>query len=166
MNRTFENWTKSNEIEHHTFSEFDFRTNRIQSNKSNSIELNQSDCVRFGNRTQSNTIKWISFVGSGEPIQSKPKASPKQARQSKFFLRFFYYLFNNTNPIYKLSMAVKRTCRTEQNKAIIIPAGVFRNCRTLSFFKLTYNSGKTTRRITFMQKSKQITNRDTGYGIK
>ena len=26
------------------------------------------------------------------------KASPKQARQSNFFLRFFYYLFNNTNP--------------------------------------------------------------------
>ena len=25
------------------------------------------------------------------------KASPKQARQSKFFLRFFYYLFNNTH---------------------------------------------------------------------
>ena len=46
------------------------------------------------------------------------KASPKQARQRKFFLRFFYYLFNNTNPIYKLSTAVKRTCRTEQNKAI------------------------------------------------
>ena len=41
------------------------------------------------------------------------KESPKQARQSKFFSRFFYYLFNNTNPIYKLSTAIKRT---EQNK--------------------------------------------------
>ena len=57
VNRTFENRTQSNsielnpwiefdwvrqsnEIEHHTFSEFDFRTNRIQSNKSNSIEHN------------------------------------------------------------------------------------------------------------------------------
>ena len=40
------NRTQSNEIEHHNFSEFDFRTNRIQSNKSNSIELNPSDCVR------------------------------------------------------------------------------------------------------------------------
>ena len=59
------------------------------------------------------------------------KASPKQARQRKFFLRFFYYLFNNTNPIYKLSTAVKRTCRTKPNKAIIIPPGVFPNCRTL-----------------------------------
>ena len=38
------------------------------------------------------------------------KASPKQVRRSKFFLRFFYYLFNNTK---KLSTAVKRT---EQNK--------------------------------------------------
>ena len=43
------------------------------------------------------------------------KASPKQARQSKFFLRFFYYLLDNTNPIYKLSTAVKRT---EQNKPL------------------------------------------------
>ena len=58
------------------------------------------------------------------------KASPKQARQRKFFLRFFYYLFNNTNPIYKLSTAVKRTCRTKPNKAIIIPPAVFRNCLT------------------------------------
>ena len=64
VNRTFENLTQSNsielnpsiefdwvrqsnEIEHHTFSEFDFRTNRIQSNKSNSIELNPSDFVRL-----------------------------------------------------------------------------------------------------------------------
>ena len=42
------------------------------------------------------------------------ETSPKQARQSKcFFALFFYYLFKNTNPIYKLSMAVKKT---DQNK--------------------------------------------------
>ena len=45
VNRTFENRTQSNEIEHHNFSEFDFRTNRIQSNKSNSIELNRTQSV-------------------------------------------------------------------------------------------------------------------------
>ena len=69
VNRTFQNRTQSNsielnpwiefdwvrqsnEIEHHTFSEFDFRTNRIQSNKSNSIELNPSDCVRLSSETE------------------------------------------------------------------------------------------------------------------
>ena len=70
VNRTFENRTQSvdwvrqsNEIEHHTFSEFDFRTNRIQSN---SIELNPSDCVRLSsvselNRTQSDALSSIEF---------------------------------------------------------------------------------------------------------
>ena len=52
VNRTFQNRTQSNEIQHHTFSEFDFRTNRIQSNKSNSIELNPSDCVRLSSETE------------------------------------------------------------------------------------------------------------------
>ena len=33
-------------------SEFDFQTNRIQSNKSNSIELNPSDCVRLSSETE------------------------------------------------------------------------------------------------------------------
>ena len=62
------------------------------------------------------------------------KASSKEAHQSRFFLYFFYNLFNSRNPIYHLSTAGKRT---EQNKAIIIPAGVFRNCCTLSFSKFS-----------------------------
>ena len=69
VNRTFQNRTQSNsielnpwiefdwvrqsnEIEHHTFSEFDFRTNRIQSNKSNSIRLIVFDWVRKPNGGQ------------------------------------------------------------------------------------------------------------------
>ena len=112
VNRTFENRTQSksiklnpwiefdwvrqsNEIEHHNFSEFDFRTNRIQSNKSNSIELNLSDCVRLSSETELHRTQLNGFrsIGSGEPIQSKPKASPSK----QVFLALFYYLFNNTN---------------------------------------------------------------------
>ena len=37
------NRTKSNEIEHRTLCEFDFRTDRIQSNKWNPIELSPLD---------------------------------------------------------------------------------------------------------------------------
>ena len=33
-------------------------------------------------------------------------------------------------------------------------------------FKLTYNCSKTTQRVTFMQKFKQVTNRDTGNNIQ
>ena len=55
-------WVRqSNEIEHHTFSEFDFRTNRIQSNKSNSIELNPSDCVRLSSETELNQTQLNGF---------------------------------------------------------------------------------------------------------
>ena len=104
---------------------------------------------------------WISGQVFGNPYINK--ASPKQSHQSRFFLCFFYYLFNDRNLIYKLSTAFKRT---EQNKAIIIPAGVFPNCSVSFPYKLTYNCSKTTRRVTFMQKFKQITNRDTGNGIQ
>ena len=72
VNRTFENRTQSNEIEHHTFSEFDFRTNRIQLNKSNSIELNPSDCVGLSSETELNRTQLNGFrsIGSGEPEPS------------------------------------------------------------------------------------------------
>ena len=61
------------------------------------------------------------------------KANPKQTRQSKFFLHFFYYLFNNTNPIYKLPTAVKRT---EQNKTklLLFPRAYFEIVVPFSFF--------------------------------
>ena len=107
VNRTFENRTQSNsielnpwiefdwvrqsnEIEHHTFSEFDFRTNRIQSNKSNSIELNPSDCVRLSSETELNRTQLNGFrsIGSGEPIQSKPKSSPSKQVFLALFLLF------------------------------------------------------------------------------
>ena len=84
-------WVRqSNEIEHHTFSEFDFRTNRIQSNKSNSIELNPSDCVRLSSETELNRTQLNGFrsIGSGEPIQSKPKASPSKQVFLALFLLF------------------------------------------------------------------------------
>ena len=107
INRTFENQTQSNsielnpwiefdwvrqsnEIEHHTSSEFDFRTNRIQSNKSNSIELNPSDCVRLSSETELNRTQLNGFrsIGSGEPIQSKPKSSPSKQVFLALFLLF------------------------------------------------------------------------------
>ena len=57
---------------------------------------------------------WISGQVFGNPYINK--ASPKQSHQSRFFLCFFYYLFNNRNPIYKLSTAIKRKKnRTEQS---------------------------------------------------
>jgi len=54
------------QIEHQTMCEFDFRTNRTQSNKSNRTELNPLDCVRLGlvaelNRTQSNRLHAIAW---------------------------------------------------------------------------------------------------------
>ena len=82
-------WVRqSNEIEHHTFSEFDFRTNRIQSNKSNSIELNpsRSDYVRL---SQSNTIKWISFDWLWWTYTKQAQSKPVKASFScAFFLLF------------------------------------------------------------------------------
>ena len=101
VNRTFENRTQSNsielnpwiefdwvrqsnDIEHHTFSEFDFRTNRIQSNKSNSIELNPSDCVRLSsetelNRTQLNGFRSRDYIGwlSFHWLYSESKCRPQ-----------------------------------------------------------------------------------------
>jgi len=135
------NWTQSmdwvrqsNQIEHRILCEFDFRTNPTKSNKSSPIELNPLDCVGLSSETELNRtqLNGLLSIGSGKPIQSKPKARPSK----QVFLVLFYNLFNNRNPIYKLSTAVKRTeqNRTEQNKAIIIPVGVFRNCCTLSFF--------------------------------
>ena len=75
VNRTFRNRTKSNpiesngfwqsnQIEHRTLSDFDFRTNRTQSNKTNRTELNPLDCVRLSsaaefNRKQSNGLRLI-----------------------------------------------------------------------------------------------------------
>ena len=84
-------WVRqSNEIEHHTFREFDFGTNRIQSNKSHSIELNPSDCVRLSSETELNRTQLNGFrsIGSGEPIQSKPKASPSKQVFRALFLLF------------------------------------------------------------------------------
>lgn len=75
VNRTFRNRTKSNpiesngfwqssQIEHRTLSDSDFRTNRIQSNKTNQTEQNPLDCVRLSsaaefNRKQSNVLRLI-----------------------------------------------------------------------------------------------------------
>ena len=60
--------------------------------------------IEFGNRTKSNTIEWIAFdCLSGKPIKSKPKAIPSK----QVFLVLFYYLFNNRNPINKVSTKVK-----------------------------------------------------------
>ena len=69
---------------------------------------------------------------------------------SFFFLVLFYYSFNNWNPIYKLSTAVKRT---EQNrtKLSLFPRA---HSKIVAPFllKLTYNCSKTTLRVAFMQK--------------
>ena len=99
------NVRQSNEIELNPWIEFGNRTKsntrlsvssiseQIEFNrkKSNSIELNPSDCVRLGsetglNRTQSNGLR---SIGSGKPIQSKPKASLSK----QVFLVRFYNLF-------------------------------------------------------------------------
>ena len=130
VNRTFENRTQSNsielnpwiefdwvrqsnEIEHQTFSEFDFRTNRIQSNKSNSIELNPSDCVRLSsvselNRTQFN---WLSSIGSGKPTQSKQKASPSK----QVFLVLCYNFSITETPFINCPRQLRKQNRTEQS---------------------------------------------------
>ena len=75
VNRTFQNRTQSNEIEHHTFREFDFRTNRIQSNKSNSIELNPSDCVRLSSETEWGAKIKTPKKSLGLQKKKKPKKS-------------------------------------------------------------------------------------------
>ena len=60
----FRDWVrKSNEIEHLVFCEFDFQTNRTQSNKS--IRLCS---IEFGNRTKSITIQWITFDCHSTPL--------------------------------------------------------------------------------------------------
>ena len=104
--RSKSNVRKSNSIERHRTPHFQWVRFPNKSNSIEQIELNPSDCVRLSSETELNRTQLNGFrsIGSGEP---------KQARRSKFFLRFFYYLFNNTNPIYKLSTAIKRT---EQNK--------------------------------------------------
>ena len=90
----FDYGRQSNEIEHHTFSEFDFRTNRIQLNKSNSIELNRTQSVwlssiEFGNRTQSNTIKWISFDCLWWIYTKKALSKPVKASFSRAFFTIY-----------------------------------------------------------------------------
>ena len=58
-------WARqSNQIEHWNLCEYDFRTNRIQSNKLNLIVLNPLDCVPLSlatehNRTWSIGVCWI-----------------------------------------------------------------------------------------------------------
>ena len=108
LNRTQSvDWVRlSSAIERNRTPDFQwvrFPNKSNSSHKSNSIEHNLMDWVRLA-------------------LVNLYKASPKQAHQSRF-----YNLFNNRNPIYKLSTAVKRT---EQNKAIIIPAGLL--CKNTS----------------------------------
>ena len=71
---------QSNEIEHQTFSEFNFRTNRTQSN---SIHLIVFDWARKPNSIEHNLIDWVRLA-----LVNLYKASPKQAHQSRFFLCF------------------------------------------------------------------------------
>jgi len=111
------------------------------------------------NRTQLNGLL---SIGSGKPIQSKPKARPSK----QVFLVLFYNLFNNRNPIYKLSTAVKRTEQNRTEQSYHYSRGRIPKLLYPFLFWLTYNCGKTTPRVTFMQKYKQITNRDTGNGIQ
>ena len=116
LNRTQSvDWVRqSNEIEHHTFSEFDFRTNRIQSNKSSSIELNPSDCVRLSSETELNRTQLNGFrsIGSGEPIQSKPKASPSK----QVFLALFFTIYSITKtPFINCPRQLREQNRTKQS---------------------------------------------------
>ena len=95
LNRTQSvDWVRlSSAIERNRTPDFQwvrFPNKSNSSHKSNSIEHNLMDWVRLA-------------------LVNLYKASPKQAHQSRF-----YNLFNNRNPIYKLSTAVKRN-RTEQS---------------------------------------------------
>ena len=112
-------------------------------------------------------VNGLRSIGSGKPILSKPKAIPSK----QVFLVLFCYLFNKRTP-FKCPRQLREQNRTEQNRTeqnrteqsyhyspvwanseIVVPFP----------FKLTYHCNKTTRRVTFMQKFKQITNRDTGW---
>jgi len=146
VNRTFENraqsnsielspwiefdWVRqSNEIEHHTFSEFDFRTNRIQSNKSNSIELNPSDCVRLSSETELNRTQLNGFrsIGSGEPIQSKPvKAS---------FSRAFFTIYSITQtPFINCPRQLREHAEQNKTKLSLCPRASFEIVVPFPFF--------------------------------
>jgi len=123
VNRTFGNWTQSNpvelnlwiefdwvgqsnEIEHRTLCEFDFRTNWTQSTKSNPIELNPLDCVRLSsatelNRTQSNGIHlnkghvmWSDCPLGYFCLQERSQVLPRRAI---FSLLVFFVLKHNNN---------------------------------------------------------------------
>ena len=107
-------------------------------NKSNSIEqieLNRTQSIwlcsiEFGNQTQSHKlIDWVRLA-----LVNLYKASPKQAPQSRFFLCFVTIYSIPETPFINCLRHLREQNRTEQNKAIIIPAGVFPNCRTLFLF--------------------------------
>ena len=84
-------WVRqSNEIEHHTFSEFDFRTNRTQS-----VWLCSSE---FGNRSQSNTIKWISFDWLWWTYTKQAQSKPVKAIFSCAF--FIIYSITQTQTVH------------------------------------------------------------------
>ena len=130
VNRTFENRTQSNsirriefdwvrqsnEIEHQTFSEFDFRTNRIQSKKSNSIELNPSDCVRLGSETELNRtqLNGLRSIGSGKPIQaSKPI-------KTGFSCAFLQFILITETPFINCPRHLREQNRTEHVEGDLI----------------------------------------------
>ena len=53
-------WVRqSNQIQNRNLCEYDFRTNRTQSNKSNLIVLNPLDCVRLSSATEHNRTQSI-----------------------------------------------------------------------------------------------------------
>ena len=88
------NRTQSNSIRGLSSIEFGNRTKSNTtlsvSSISEQIELNPSDCVRLSsvselNRTQLNGFR---SIDSGEPIQSKPKASPSKQVFLALFLLF------------------------------------------------------------------------------
>ena len=89
------NIRKSNSIRGLSSIEFGNRTKlntRLSvSSISEQIELNPSDCVRLGSETELNRtqLNGLCSIGSGKPIQSKPKASPSK----QVFLARFYNLF-------------------------------------------------------------------------
>ena len=94
VNRTFENRTQSNSIRGLSSIEFGNRTKSNTtlsvSSISEQIELNPSDCVRLSSETELNRTQLNGFrsIGSGEPIQSKPKSSPSKQVFLALFLLF------------------------------------------------------------------------------
>ena len=109
VNQTFKNRTQSMDwdrlrsaIEPNRTPDFQWVRFPNKSNLIEQIELNQTQsniqlCLIKTelNRTQLNGLH---SIGSGKPIQSKPKASLSM----QVFLMLFYNSFNNRNPIYKL----------------------------------------------------------------